>query len=126
MQQNVVGESKNMKHVNSKNRKKINFWGSDLIDDRLIKKKKKIDSTIKSEITMATEVGTSKKCEQRAVIKFPNPEGVCGNEIHECVCNMYNEGAVILNRAFASGSYYSTWEEWKYTTKNIPVTHQIQ
>ncbi len=40
------------------------------------------------------QVATSKKCEQRAVIKFLNMEGVCGNEVHKCTCNVFVEGVV--------------------------------
>ncbi len=41
------------------------------------------------------QVRTSKKREQRAVIKFLNVEGVCSNKIYERLSNAYGEGAVM-------------------------------
>ncbi len=38
---------------------------------------------------MELKAGATCKCEQQAVIKFLNAEGVKGNEIHKRLCVMY-------------------------------------
>ncbi len=67
--------------------------------DKLVYKISRVEHrycVCKSKITMATkQAGMSKKCEQQAVVKFLNAEGVCGNEIHKCIHNVNGEGAVM-------------------------------
>ncbi len=46
---------------------------------------------------MESNVGAMSKCEQRAVIKFLNAEGIKGNKIREHLCVVF--GGDAMNRA---------------------------